>query len=91
MSNIFSDKNAENLREITLNHAIVGRKYVINACNYRSDACARLAEMGLVPGTVVSVIKAAPLGDPLEISVRGYSLCIRAAEAQSFSLTEISQ
>jgi ferrous iron transport protein A len=42
----------------------------------------RLMEMGLVPGTRVSVRRRAPLGDPLELVVRGYSLSIRGAEAR---------
>lgn len=41
----------------------------------------RLLEMGLVPGTVVEVRRRAPLGDPIELRVRGYALSIRRAEA----------
>jgi Fe2+ transport system protein FeoA len=41
----------------------------------------RLMEMGLVPGTMVAVINVAPLGDPLEIEVRGSRWSIRKAEA----------
>lgn len=43
----------------------------------------RLMEMGVVPGAPVRVIKAAPLGDPIEIRVRGYHLALRLAEAQT--------
>jgi Fe2+ transport system protein FeoA len=41
----------------------------------------RLMEMGLVPGAVVKVTNVAPLGDPLEIELRGGRLSIRRAEA----------
>ena len=41
----------------------------------------RLMEMGLVPGTGIEVINVAPLGDPLELRVRGGNLSIRRAEA----------
>jgi ferrous iron transport protein A len=41
----------------------------------------RLLELGLVPGTVVTVEKVAPLGDPLELSARGCTLSIRRSEA----------
>lgn len=41
----------------------------------------RLLEMGLVPGTAVTVIKRAPFGDPLELRLRGSHLSLRAAEA----------
>ena len=43
----------------------------------------RLMEMGVVPGAPVCVIKAAPLGDPIEVRVRGYPLALRRAEAQT--------
>jgi ferrous iron transport protein A len=42
----------------------------------------RLMELGLVPGTQVEIVGAAPLGDPLELLVRGSSLSIRRGEAQ---------
>jgi ferrous iron transport protein A len=40
----------------------------------------RLQEMGLVEGTVFTVVKVAPLGDPVEIDLRGYRLCLRKRE-----------
>lgn len=47
----------------------------------------RLMEMGVVPGAPVRVIKAAPLGDPIEIRVRGYHLALRLTEAQTILVT----
>jgi ferrous iron transport protein A len=41
----------------------------------------RLMELGLLPGTSVQLVRCAPLGDPLEIRVRGYSLSLRRSEA----------
>ena len=41
----------------------------------------RLLEMGLTPGVVVRLVGRAPLGDPLELELRGYRLSIRRAEA----------
>jgi ferrous iron transport protein A len=46
----------------------------------------RLMEMGVVPGAPVRVIKAAPLGDPLEVRVRNYHLALRRSEAQTVSV-----
>jgi len=40
----------------------------------------RLQEMGLVEGTEFRVVKVAPLGDPIEIDLRGYRLCLRKKE-----------
>ncbi|MDT5271035.1 MAG: ferrous iron transport protein [Acidobacteriota bacterium] len=46
----------------------------------------RLMEMGVVPGAPIRVIKAAPLGDPLEVRVRNYHLALRRSEAQTVSV-----
>ncbi len=42
----------------------------------------RLREMGLLPGTSITLIRTAPLGDPIEIKVRGYHLTLRKSEAE---------
>lgn len=42
----------------------------------------RLLELGLLPGTEVVVVRRAPLGDPIELRLRDYSLSIRASDAQ---------
>ncbi len=46
----------------------------------------RLRELGLVPGTKVRVIRRAPLGDPIEISVRGSRLAMRRSEARHIKI-----
>ena len=46
------------------------------------DVPGRLLEMGLLPGTPVEVVRAAPLGDPLDVRVRGYHLSLRCHEAR---------
>lgn len=46
----------------------------------------RLAEMGIVPGTEITVLRRAPLGDPIEISLRGYCLSLRASDAASIPM-----
>lgn len=43
----------------------------------------RLAEMGLVPGVAVTVVRFAPLGDPMEVRVRGYLLSLRKGDARA--------
>lgn len=45
------------------------------------SAFIRLREMGLLPGTRLTLIRVAPLGDPIEIKVRGYNLTLRKTEA----------
>ena len=49
----------------------------------------RLMELGFVPGTAVTLSKIAPLGDPLEFSVRSCSVSIRRQEAAAVSVTPI--
>ncbi len=50
----------------------------------------RLMELGLVPGTEIRVVNVAPLGDPLELAVRGCRLSIRREEAQAIELEQVS-
>ncbi len=42
----------------------------------------RLAELGFTPGVVVRFIRRAPLGDPIQVGVRGFELAVRASEAR---------
>ena len=89
MSNDFSPRFEEYSSRFTLDSAAVGQSYVIVACNSSNAIATRLLEMGLVPQTVVTVMKVAPLGDPMEITVRGYSLCLRASYAKMFTVSPI--
>ncbi|HYO93153.1 MAG TPA: FeoA family protein [Polyangiaceae bacterium] len=50
----------------------------------------RLMELGLLPGTQVEVVAVAPLGDPLELLVRGASLSIRRAEALTVEVSVVA-
>lgn len=48
----------------------------------------RLLDMGLTPGTMITLHKAAPMGDPLELELRGYSLTLRKEDAFNILLAE---
>ncbi|HXT12138.1 MAG TPA: FeoA family protein [Candidatus Angelobacter sp.] len=50
--------------------------------NVPAGSRARLMEMGLLVGTKVELVRFAPLGDPVEIKVRGYNLTLRKSEAE---------
>ena len=54
-----------------------------------SPEIARLQEMGLTEGTVFSVIKIAPFGDPVEIKLRGYRLCLRKRESRFIEIEPV--
>jgi len=51
----------------------------------------RLMEMGLVPGAPVSVIRSAPLGDPIQVRVRDYHLALRRIEARTISVALLAE
>ena len=72
----------------TLADVPVGRRAVIGTIACARAIKVRLLEMGLVPGTVVTVTRRAPLGDPIELSVRGYKLSIRTAEARGIATSQ---
>lgn len=57
-----------------------GLTYVTSICGTGSVR-GRIMAMGLVPGTAVLVVRKAPMGDPLELSVKGYKLSLRLREA----------
>ena len=67
----------------TLNTLPYGLEARVVSVEGESAVARRLMEMGVVPGAPVCVIKAAPLGDPIEVRVRGYHLALRRAEAQT--------
>ena len=51
----------------------------------------RLLDMGLTPKTIIKLYKKAPMGDPIEIIVRGYHLTLRLNEARNIYLTEFAE
>ena len=60
----------------------VGTTATVAEINVPAAARARLMEMGLLTGTAVELVRFAPLGDPIEIKVRGYNLSLRKHEAE---------
>lgn len=60
----------------------VGRTATVSEIKVSPDQRARLLEMGLLVGTPIELVRFAPLGDPVEIKVRGYHLTLRKHEAQ---------
>ncbi|MCQ2522013.1 MAG: ferrous iron transport protein B [Lachnospiraceae bacterium] len=50
-----------------------------------------LLDMGMIPGAEVTLVKLAPMGDPMEIQVKGYELTLRLAEAEKIEITKIAE
>ena len=66
---------------ITLAQLAVGARGKIVKVSGEDQISSRLLEMGLTPGASVQLLGTAPLGDPIELSIRGYRLSIRRSEA----------
>jgi len=86
-----SKSNNENLQagECTLDQLKCGEKGVIQRYSGAGLLQGRLKELGLVRGTTVMLERFAPLGDPLEISVRGYHLAVRKGDAAQIVVLKI--
>ncbi|HDM32954.1 MAG TPA: ferrous iron transport protein A [Deltaproteobacteria bacterium] len=67
----------------SLDELEVGKKAVVKMIRGEKDIKRRLLDMGLVPGTELRVEKVAPLGDPIDISLKGYYLSLRKHEARA--------
>lgn len=64
-----------------LHELLPGETGVIAKVSGSSAVHRRIIEMGVVPGTLVKIVKYAPLGDPIEIKVKGFNLSLRKSEA----------
>jgi ferrous iron transport protein A len=68
---------------MTLGELPVGKEAMILAVNGRGVIRDRLLDMGLTPRTRIMIRKVAPLGDPIELSVRSYALTLRKEDANN--------
>jgi ferrous iron transport protein A len=73
----------------TLAELAVGQSARVATVEGIDEISIRLMEMGLVPGTDLRVLGVAPLGDPLEIEIRGYRLSVRKSEAARVTITKL--
>jgi Fe2+ transport system protein A len=71
---------------MTLNDLKVGEQAVIRAVKGEGALRLRFLDMGLIPRTEVTLQKVAPMGDPIEINIRGYELTLRIAEAKNIEV-----
>jgi Fe2+ transport system protein FeoA len=73
---------------MTLDKLPIGKQAVIRTVGGEGALRCRLLDMGLIPGTLLSVNKIAPMGDPIELRLRGYLLTIRMEDAKSIEVEE---
>lgn len=73
---------------MTLKELKPGEKGKIVSIGEKGPLRRRLMDMGLTPGVEVKVVKIAPLGDPIEVNIRGYELSIRKTEAEKIEIQQ---
>lgn len=71
---------------MTLDNLGVGKEAVITNVGGEGELRCRFLDMGIIPKTKVKVQKMAPMGDPIEIQLRGYELTIRKEDAQKIEV-----
>ena len=74
---------------MTLNELHIGDTAAITAVGGEGALRCRLLDMGLTPKTCVTLRKVAPMGDPIEIRVRGYELTLRVEDAQKITVEAV--
>ncbi len=68
--------------EKLLCHFAIGENGVVKTVSGDGRIRKRLFDMGVTPGAEIVLVKKAPLGDPLEVTIRGYQLTLRKSEAE---------
>ena len=71
---------------MTLKELKPGQQAIIMSIGEKGSMRRRIMDMGMTPGATVKVIKVAPLGDPIEVNIRGYELSLRKDEANQIQV-----
>jgi Fe2+ transport system protein FeoA len=79
-----------NWGNMTLDELDIGKKSKIIAVRGQGALRDRLLDMGLTPKTEVMVRKVAPMGDPIELMLRGYELTLRKSDAKNIEIEKVS-
>ena len=73
---------------MTLHQLPIGQSAIITKVGVEGELRYRFLDMGLIPKTKVTVTKVAPMGDPIEIRLRGYTLTLRVEDAKNIEITQ---
>ena len=74
---------------MTLKDLEIGKSAVITSVGGKGALRQHFLDMGMIPGAEVTVVKFAPMGDPMELQVHGYELTLRLAEAEQIEIEQI--
>ncbi len=75
---------------MTLKDAKVGQTVRVVKLTGSGPVKRRIMDMGITKGQAIEVVRVAPLGDPMEVTVRGYELSVRKADAQMIEVEEVA-
>lgn len=75
-----------NTQQKTLRDAHIGETVTVARLTGENSIKRRIMDMGITKGVLITIRKTAPLGDPIEVTVRGYELSIRKSEAENIIL-----
>ena len=75
---------------MTLKELEIGKSAVIKTVGGEGALRQHFLDMGVIPGAEVTVIKFAPMGDPMELQIHGYELTLRLADADQITIEQIS-
>ena len=76
---------------MTLNELKVGKSARIDSVGGEGALRQHFLDMGVIPGAELKLVKLAPMGDPMELRIRGYELTLRLADAEKIGITEIEK
>ena len=83
-----ASSNGKDTEMKTLKDVKVGEKAVVKRLHGEGATKRRIMDMGITKGVEIAVRKVAPLGDPIEMTVRGYELSLRKADAEMIEVEE---
>ncbi|MGN1010514.1 MAG: ferrous iron transport protein A [Clostridia bacterium] len=72
----------------TLKEAVIGETVTVKKLHGTGPVKRRMMDMGITKGVEVHIRKVAPLGDPVEVTVRGYELSLRKADAEMIEIAD---
>jgi len=75
----------------TLNNTHIGETVRIEKLGGDGVLCQHFLDMGIIPGAEITLVKYAPLGDPMEFRLHGYELTLRVADAQKITVSPVTQ
>ena len=76
---------------MTLDQLKPGQSGFVSAVGGEGPLRLRLLDMGIIPGTRIEVQKVAPMGDPIQLRLRGYELTLRLEDAAKIRLQEVAK